>query len=154
MKVGVATIALALCAACGGAGDGADTLQIALRQHQLQCDIPALQAALQVIGRDGDCPLTVNADRTVTGSCDRIPTGFVIEVRLVYDILLAEGAEPVQLATATEPVDLRSPDDEQVTINFDSASLTRDFDDDGDKGQPGGGTNLEEVCMNGNPRGQ
>lgn len=154
MKQLGAAVVLALVAACGGE-EGTASVQIALRQHQLSCDIPALQAALQVIGREADCPLTVNADRTITGSCGGIPTGSVIEVRLLYYILIDdEFSSLVQLATITEPVDLRSPDDDQVTISFNASSLTRDYDDDADQGQPGGGTNLEEVCANGNPRGQ
>lgn len=143
--------ALLFAIGCGEAAEQGE-LKVALRQHQLNCDIPGLQAKLQIsLSGVPECLLDVNADRTVTGSCPAIPTGNLIEVRLVYFVLTTcanvAGAE-VELASAIESVDLRDTSDAQVTVSFPEDSLMRDIDQDNDTR-----TNLEEVCVSENPCG-
>jgi len=140
---------LALFAACGG--PEVETMRVSLRLHQLACnDIPGLQAELQVAGRNGNCPLDVGADRTVTGVCPSIPTGRPVQVRLAYYIQL-DPETRVTLAVANQDLDLTAPADEIVVVSFpDSAVSWSDldqFDDDTDRV-----SNLEEVCQGRDPR--
>lgn len=137
-------------AACGGK-DVSATMHVSLRQHQLQCDIPGLQARLEVSVSGGvKCPLTVNADRTITGSCPSIPTGNVVDVRLLYFVLTecAGSQSEVELASAIISVDLTGATSPQMDVSFAESNLERDIDQDTD-----GESNLVEVCQAKNPCG-
>lgn len=135
--------------ACGGSELGA--MRLSLRLHQLACnEIPGLQAELQVAGRSANCPLDVNADRTITGSCPSIPTGRPVQVRLAYFIQL-DPQTRVTLAVANQDLDLTAPADEVVVVDFPEGSVSwsdlDQFDDDTDRV-----SNLEEVCQGRDPR--
>lgn len=147
MRVRPLVLLAGLLISCGG-GESVGRLEIALRAHQMPCDIPGLQAKLQIAGQSGDCPLLVNADRTVTGECPSVPTGQVMECRLVYFILLNAVDPPVELATALEELNLVDFTGETAQLAFPSSSLNIDIDDDNDTM-----SNLAEVCAGGNPRG-
>lgn len=140
-----ALVATAL-AACGG--EATEGTPIALRAHQMGCTIPALQATLQIAGVAERCPLEVRADtQTVEGRCAAVPTGTVIDLRLVYYVLLAMQNDPVELATSSLQADLRSISSKAVVIDFNQGELVRDYDDDQD-----GKSNLDEVCAGEDPR--
>jgi hypothetical protein len=142
-------ISLFALAATGCGVEAQGTARIALRMHQLGCEIPPLQAKLEVTGQAEDCPLEVSADRTVSGVCPAIPTGAVLEFRLLYFLLTEGPGDPlVQLATAIESLDLTETSDREVTLSFPASSLNRDYDDDMD-----GQSNIAEVCAGTNPRG-
>jgi hypothetical protein len=132
-------------AACGG-GEETANMEIAFQQHALVCDIPNLQAKMQITNVAEICMLEVNDDRTVTGLCPDIPTGEVRAFRLVYFISVTSPALDVQLATAIETLDLTSETRSLVTLEFGTDSVETAFDDDNDRL-----TNIVEVCEGRNP---
>lgn len=146
VTVAASAIVAATLAACGG--EATEGTAIALRVHQMGCTIPALQASLQVEGLAERCPLEVRADtQTVEGRCAAVPTGAVVDLRLVYYVLVAMENDPVELATIALQADLRSISSKAVVVDFNQGELVRDYDDDQD-----GKSNLTEVCAGGNPR--
>jgi hypothetical protein len=140
-----ALVAVSL-SACGG--EPTEGTAIALRVHEMGCTIPALQASLQVEGLAERCPLEVRAEtQTVEGRCNAVPTGSVVDLRLVYYVLIPRENDPVELATIALQADLRSISSKAVVVDFNRGELVRDYDDDQD-----GKSNLTEVCAGGNPR--
>src|SRR5207302_3841385 len=123
-----AALALAIVglAGCGG-GDGA--VHVAFQRHALTCDIPDLQAELEV-SNGMICPLTVNDDRTVEGTCARVPTGRMLTFRLAYFVTLENAPNPECLAIAVVDEDLRGYSKSQLTIVFPAAKLQSDIVDD------------------------
>lgn len=126
------------------AGCGGDAPNIAFTVHpQVACRTDGLEAHLEATGVDGVCPLIVNADRTVTGTCHDVPTGMPRSFRLVY---LASYDRPYELAVAVEQRDLTNVDRDTLILEFPAENLMVDQDDDGD-----GLTNLEEFCCGSHP---
>lgn len=139
----IALVALGLLAACGGEPD--DEVTYGFKSHALQCEVPGMQARLDVSGVDGVCPLSVNADRTVTGVCRPVPAGEIRDFRLVYFYDL--GGVEVDLATVIARLDLRGETRDTVRLEFPADRVFSDIDDDSD-----GRTNIEEFCAGTNPR--
>jgi hypothetical protein len=139
----VSWLFFAVLSACGASREKTVDADIGFRSHALMCEVTGLSAILQVSGVDAICPLTVNPDRTVIGTCE-IPTGGIRMLRLVYSKEIDR--QVVQLATASRNIDLTEPM-EEVVVEFESGMLETDFDDDGDRV-----TNIVEVCTGRNPR--
>lgn len=140
MKRALAGLLLLLFIGCGGEPG----LQIAFTAHpQVTCGADGLEAHLEATGVDGVCPLIVNADRTVTGTCHDVPTGEPRSFRLVY---FASYDRPYELAVAIEQRDLTNVDRDTLILEFPADSLMIDQDDDGDTL-----TNLEEFCCGSHP---
>lgn len=140
-------VAGGLVPACGGAPD-TDGLSVALRLHALPCDnsIPGLQAELGIPEHE-TCGLDVSAtSRTVSGTCPQIASGRVYEVRLAYFVQLTP-EERVEIARIYQTIDLTSPSDSTVTIQFPQAQLETDIDDDNDNM-----SNVAEVCAGRDPK--
>lgn len=124
-------------------------MSIALRPHQLACDIQGLQAKLQISGH-GDCDLSVRADgeqKLIEGVCLDVPAGEPRQFRLVYFVSIEGDPVDLNLATAFAEADLTDWDREEYVLSFAASDLFVDIDDDADKV-----SNLEEVCANRNPR--
>ena len=105
-------------------------------------------ARLEIIG-EPECPLTVNPDRTVTGVCPAVPTGRLLQLRLLYFANLdppVTGSPRLDLASTLESLDLTRQTEPDVVLTFDGVDTYPD--DDGD-----GLSNLVEWCAFGNPRG-
>lgn len=139
------TMSLLALAACGGAPEDEPAMGIGFQMHALQCDVPGMQARLEVSGVEGVCPLTVNADRTVTGICKPVPAGEIRDFRLVYYYLI--GATEIELATVIARLDLRGETRDEVRVEFPADRVFTGNDDDSD-----GKTNIEEFCAGTNPR--
>ena len=135
----------AITIACGSTGeplDGTD-VGIAFQTHALQCDIVDLKARLQIDA--ATCPLDVDAaTHVVTGLCRKVPTGNLVNFRLVYFVLL--GGRDVCLATAIKQLDLTNETREEITLQFSTRDLMTSIDFDAD-----GATNIDEVCNGRNP---
>ena len=126
---------------CGAEPEGA---RIAFQMHaQVACDREGMQARLQASGIDGFCPLMVSADRTVSGTCFNVPAGAERAFRLIY---YATYDRDYELAVATEVVDLTDETRSSIVLEFDSASLDLERDDDGDEFD-----NLVEFCCGSHP---
>jgi hypothetical protein len=147
---------LALFAASCGGNVGEVGIQIGTAAHALSCHVAGLQAKLLVGGAlpDAgviDCPLQVNSDDTVQGTCPAIPTGSVDEFRLLYFVELDPSQPPPQeldLAQASVMVDLRNFGAKNLDISYPPNSIdTSSFDDNMD-----GVSNLMSVCTGQNPR--
>lgn len=137
-----------LFAACGGAEAPVMTAQVGFKVHALKCDRDGLLAKMQVQVEGGyECPLLVNADRTVQGSCSSIPTGAIREFRLIY-FAKRPGEPDLDVATALTEADLRGYTRAQLRVEFPQASINTDIDDDQD-----GKSNIVEWCSMENPRG-
>ena len=133
---------LSLCFACGAE----PSMHIAFKMHeQLICDTvePPMQASLQASEIDGFCPLMVNADREVSGTCFNVPAGAVRAFRLIY---YASYDRDYELAVATETLDLTKEKRSSIVLSFDEESLDTNRDDDGD-----GFLNLVEYCCGSHP---
>lgn len=139
-------LTLPLFAACGGGTESAG-LPVALRMNALPCerDIQGLQAKLDVPGHE-TCPLVVSSDRTVAGTCFQITTGRAYEVRLAYFVQLSD-VDSVEIARIYQTIDLTSPSDAVVDVQFPDSKLETDIDDDGDQQ-----TNIAEVCAGRDPK--
>lgn len=133
-------------AACGGEATDAPAMHVGFRAHALKCDVADIEAKLQIAFVDEECPLTVNEDRTVEGTCPAVPTGSVRDFRLIYFKMLPGDPVPLDLASAIETADLRSVKSSPFTLSFNSVDT--DIDDDGDNA-----SNIVEVCEGKNPRG-
>lgn len=143
----IAALALLALAGCGPEEDAPPpaSMHVGFRMHALECTIEGrIEAKMQIAGIQDPCPLEVNPDKTVSGTCPNIPTGAVRMFRLVYFITL-DGVE-VQLAIILQTVDLTGETRRTVTVEFSSEEIFTDFDDDGDRV-----TNLVEVCMGRDP---
>lgn len=143
-----ALFALMVClSACGGE-EASQPMEIAFQRHELVCDIPNLEAKLQITNVPEICMLEVNDDRTVTGLCPDVPTGDVRAFRLVYFVTLtgSNGPVEVQLATVITTLDLTSETRTLVTVEFSSSAVVTNFNDDNDEL-----SNIVEVCGGRNP---
>ena len=138
-KLGVMMLLLA---ACGGEPGG--EMNIAFKMHaQVQCDREGMQARLQASGVQGFCPLMVNADREVTGTCFNVPAGAERAFRLIY---YASFDRDYELAVATQTLDLTDEKRSTIVLQFEEESLDTNRDDDGD-----GFINLVEFCCGSHP---
>ena len=144
---------LMLAASCGGLEEGPEQT-FTLQRHALECDIPGcyqlpagiqcVQAKLEATGVEGVCPLNVNPDRTVTGTC-RTPAQEVRDFRLVY--YTYQGVDEIQLAVVLARLDLRGETREVLRLEFPQNRVMTDFDDDLDAR-----TNVQEICAGTDPR--
>ncbi|MCA9553594.1 MAG: hypothetical protein KC933_26380 [Myxococcales bacterium] len=140
-------------AACGGVEEEPEQ-RISFTRHALECEIPGcyqlpegipcIQAKLEATNVEGVCPLNVNGDRTVSGTC-RTPAQEIRDFRLVY--YTYQGVDEVQLAVVTARLDLRNETRDFIRLEFPQSRLDTDFDDDLDER-----TNISEVCAGTNPR--
>ncbi len=125
-------------------------MNLGFQMHALECDRAGIDAKLQILGIDGFCPLEVDENRIVSGTCFQVPTGQERIFRLIY-FITSNGAE-VQLATVDTIVNLEGERRSTVEISFPASALKNKvgdgFDDDGD-----GAANIEEFCRGTNPRG-
>lgn len=145
---------LAAAAACGGPEDEGAEQRFAFQRHALECELPGcyqlpegiqcIQAKLEATGVEGVCPLNVNGDRTVSGTC-RTPAQDVRDFRLVY--YTYQGVDEIQLAVVLARLDLRGETRPELRLEFPQNRLMTDFDDDLD-GRP----NITEVCAETDPR--
>ena len=125
---------------CGGPEEGS---YIAFKMHeQVSCNREGLQAHLQASGVEGFCPLTVSADREVSGTCFNVPAGAQRALRLIYFFKIGE--DEYELAVAVENVDLTEEKRSTITVEFDELDVNRD--DDGDAF-----SNLVEFCCGSDP---
>lgn len=136
----------------GACGDDPEaTLRLAFQVHALDCEVPGLDVRLEASNLPGqECGtsegLVVNADRTVSGSCSGIPTGSVVNFRLVYLTLVESVNTQVELATVVASLDLTDPSDSVMRLDFSDRPIMTNFDFDAD-----GMTNIEEFCVGRNP---
>ena len=121
-------------------------MQVAFRAHPLKCDRDGVRAKMQVSGGI-ECPLTVAADRTVSGTCARIPAGGVVTFHLIYFTELKGWTEPLYLATALVTEDLAGYAKTELRLVFPGDSIRTDIDDDQD-----GVSNIAEWCAGDDPR--
>ncbi|MBI2377654.1 MAG: hypothetical protein HYV07_26875 [Deltaproteobacteria bacterium] len=138
---------LSIVVGCGGSE--ASSIALSLRPHQLACDVPGLQAKLQISGV-GDCKLSVRVDgeaKLIEGVCRDVPAGEVRQFRLVYYVSIEGDPNDLNLATAYAEADLADLDREEYVLSFAVSDLFVDIDEDGDEV-----TNLEEICAHRNPR--
>lgn len=135
---------LGILMSCGGGESELQRSEVRFSAHPLACDVPGMEAWLRVTGVDGVCPLTVAADRTVSGSCAGVPGRAERVFRIEYFVVLM--GRRVQLASANLVVDLTEETREIVPIDFSRAQVVTELDLDGD-----GATNLFEFCTGRDP---
>jgi hypothetical protein len=139
-------LALAIAAGCGGPPPLEADMQVGFRMHHLDCTAEGMEVKMQVSG-GYECPLSIDADRKVEGTCLAIPAGGPRVFRLVYYAILdAMPDVPLDLAVANESVDLTEYDRPDLQLVFDDV-VTDIYDDDQDT-KP----NIVEWCTGGNPR--
>jgi hypothetical protein len=144
-----AIIALALGLAGCGAGTEGPVMQIGFKRQALECTIDQLQAKLQNDRVVGSCPLMVNPDDTVSGTCPAVPTGMRTTFRLEYYIVEEAPTgemKEVQLAVAVKILDLTDFKRKTAVLEFSEGELMTNFDDDDD-----GLSNIIEVCTGRDP---